>query len=102
MSPLAAADFERIKQDIAKSVVNSINSEELLVVESDASDFALVATLSLSGRPVAFFSRRLTEGEKRHSSIEKQTYAIVEDVEAFSYWKTFQAYNRPGSSLIYV
>jgi len=47
MSPVAAADFERIKQDIAKSVVNSINSEKLLVVESDASDFALAATLRL-------------------------------------------------------
>jgi RNase H-like domain found in reverse transcriptase len=86
MSPLAAADFECIKQDIAKSVVNSISNEELLVVESDASDFALAATLSQSGRPVAFFSRSLTECEKRHSSIEKEAYAIVEAVRK---WKHF-------------
>ncbi|CAI6371236.1 unnamed protein product [Macrosiphum euphorbiae] len=86
MSPIAAADFERIKQDIAKSVVNSINSEELLVVESDASDFALAATLSQSGRPVAFFSRSLTEGEKRHPSVEKEAYAIVEAVRK---WRHF-------------
>lgn len=49
MPSLAVADFERLKQDIAKSVVNSISNEALLVVESDASDFALAATLSQSG-----------------------------------------------------
>jgi len=66
-------------------------------VESDASDFALAATLSQSGQPVAFFSMSLTEYEKRHSSIEKEAYTIVEAVRMWrnffiQVFKTFQAY----------
>ena len=59
-------------------MVLTIDSTVPLVVETDASDHAIAATLNQSGRPVAFFSRTLTGSEQRHSAVEKEAYAIVE------------------------
>lgn len=78
MSSNAVADFEKLKLDIANSLVSTITGTEQLVVETDASDYAIAAILSQAGRPVAFHSRTLTPCEQRHSSIEKEAYAIVE------------------------
>ncbi|CAI6372729.1 unnamed protein product [Macrosiphum euphorbiae] len=86
MSSSAIADFESIKLDIANSVISSISGDEPLVVESDASNHALAATLSQNGRPIAFFSRSLSNCEKKHPSIEKEAYAIV---EALRKWRHF-------------
>ncbi|GFV24879.1 putative retrovirus-related pol polyprotein from transposon opus [Trichonephila clavipes] len=49
-------------------------------VETDSSDFAIGATLSQTESPVAFFSRTLHVSELRHSSPEKEAYAIVESL----------------------
>ena len=47
-------------------------------METDASEFAIAATLNQDGRAVAFHSRTLSLSEQRHSAIEKEAYAIVE------------------------
>ena len=43
------------------------------------------ATLSQNGRPVAFFSRSLYRSE-RHSSIEKEAYAIIESIRKWRHY----------------
>ena len=48
------------------------------MVETDASNFAIGATLNQNGKPVAFHSRTLQGSEKHHSAIEKEAYSIVE------------------------
>ncbi|XP_066907466.1 uncharacterized protein [Halyomorpha halys] len=55
LGPQAAEDFARLKKEIANSLVTTISGNSPLIVESDASDVAIAATLSQEGRPVAFF-----------------------------------------------
>ena len=78
--------FEILKEDIKNAVVHSVNEEIPFTVETDASDFALAATLSQAGRPVAFFSRTLTPGEKRHPAVEKEAAAIIEAVRKWRHY----------------
>ena len=87
--PLGAAAvkvFDGLKDDIGNAVVLTIDNTLPLVVETDASDYAIAATLNQSGRPVAFVSRALTGSEQRHSSVEKEAYAIV---EALRKWRHY-------------
>ena len=78
--------YRTLKNDIKSSALNCINDSDVLVVETDASDFAIAATLNQGGRPVAFFSRTLNTSERKHTSIEKEAYAIV---EALKKWRHF-------------
>ena len=87
--PLSAevcASFESLKKDIAESVKGAINSRDPFTVETDASNFAIAATLNQGGRPVAFFSRTLRGAELKHASVEKEAQAII---EAIRHWRHF-------------
>ena len=74
----AERSFEDLKHELEDAAVVTVNYQTPLVVETDASDSAIAATLNQDGRPVAFFSRTLTPSERNHSSVEKEAYAIVE------------------------
>lgn len=86
LSQQASSDFEFMKEEIAKSAKSAIAEDITFVVETDASEHSIAATLSQSGRPVAFFSRTLSTSESRHSSVEKEAYAIVESLRR---WRHF-------------
>ena len=86
LPPPVLSDFDELKQDIIKSAINAIDDNVTLVVETDASDHGIAATLSQAGRPVAFFSRTLSSSEQKHSAVEKEAYAIV---EALRKWRHF-------------
>ncbi|KAJ8881540.1 hypothetical protein PR048_018022 [Dryococelus australis] len=78
--------FEQLKSDVKEAVFYSIDDEATFTIETDASDFAVGATLSQNYRLVAFFSRSLSKSEHHYSPIEKEVYAIV---EAISKWRHF-------------
>jgi transposase InsO family protein len=82
----ARKSFYDIKSDIEKAALSYIDEGLPFVVETDASDNAIAATLNQNGQPVAFFSRKLSEAEKKFPSIEKEAYAIV---EALRKWRHF-------------
>ena len=52
------------------------------------SDYAIAATLSQQGRPVAIFSRTLNGSELKHSTIEKEAAAIIEAVRKWKHYLT--------------
>ena len=54
-------------------------------VETDASDFAIAATLNQNGKPVAFHARTLSSTEQKHSSVEKEAYAVIEALRKWKY-----------------
>ena len=80
------SSFEALKRELESAAVTTIEPGVPLVVETDASESAIAASLNQNNRPVAFFSRTLTQSEKRHSSIEKEAYAIV---EALKKWRHY-------------
>lgn len=86
LSDKAKDVFNELKLDILNAVVSSIDNEGTLTVETDASDHALGAALTIEGRPVAFFSRTLTNSEQKHSSVEKEAYAILEAIRKWRHY----------------
>lgn len=82
----AVAAFNVLKDAIANASLAAIEDFVPFRVETDASDFAIGATLSQAGRPIAFFSRTLNKSEQKHSAIEKEAYAIV---DALRYWRHY-------------
>ena len=67
-------------------VPHAADESILVIVETDAFDYAISATLNQDGRPVAFFYRTLEPNEQHHSPVEKEAYAIVESIR---YWIYF-------------
>ena len=65
--------------------MTSIDESIPFEVETDASDYAIAATLDQAGQPVAFFSRTLNKSEVNHTAIEKEAYAIVEALRNWRY-----------------
>ena len=64
--------FLSLKKDVESSVVCAIDESQPFELETDASEFALAATLNQNNRPVAFFSRTLHGSELKHPAIEKE------------------------------
>lgn len=85
-NPVATEAFEDIKYEIAEALVTAVDYSKPFVVETDASDFAIGATLSQNSRPVAFFSRTLSHSERHHSAVEKEAYAIVESLRKWRHY----------------
>ena len=79
-------DFKSLKQGIANASLQAIDENASFVVECDASDAAVSATLNQAGRAGAFMSRTLHGSERRCPAVEKEATAIV---EAIRKWEHF-------------
>ena len=86
LKEIAQESFSSIKEDIVKAVKMRIDDKLVFTLETDASEAAIGATLSQEGRPVAFFSRTLNSAERKHCSVEKEAYAIVEAVKRWHHF----------------
>ena len=51
--------------------------EEVVTIETNASDYGLGTVLLQAGRPVTFAGRTMTETERRYSQIEKECLALL-------------------------
>ena len=78
--------FQSLKEEIAAATLVTPVKGTQLEVETDASDYAIAATLNQAGRPVAFFSRTLDNSEQHHPAVEKEACAIVEAVAKWRHY----------------
>ena len=72
--------FERIKQAIMSGPVLALPDPTQpyeLTVTTDASGFAVGATLEQRGRPIAFLSKKMNDAEKRYPVHEQELLAMV-------------------------
>lgn len=84
----AMGAFTMLKKELEKATLHSIDESLPFVVETDASEVALSATLNQGGRPVAFMSKALQVSEQRYPAVEKEAMAIIEAVRK---WRHFLA-----------
>ena len=62
------------------------DEDQKFVVETDASNVAISATLNQNGKPVAFFSRTLNKPQKKYPIVEKEAMSIVEAIKNWSHF----------------
>ena len=86
LSEEACNAYEAIKREISEAIVVAPEDSIPFVLETDASDHCIAATLNQAGRPVAFFSRTLSKHEQNHPAIEKEAYAIVEAIRKWRHY----------------
>ena len=78
LPPAVLNSFQKLKEDLKDAMFVTVDYDEDVKVETDASDYSIAATLNQQGRPVAFFSRTLQNSEIKHHAVEKEAAAIVE------------------------
>ena len=79
--------FQTLKQEVAtKSILILPTFDKLFTLECDASNVAVGGVLSQEGRPVAFYSEKLNEAEKKYSAYDLELYALV---QSFKKWRHY-------------
>ena len=86
LDSVACQCLHDIKEDVCRASVAALDENVPMEIESDASATSLAATLSQQGRPVAFFSRRLSPSEQRQPTVEREAAAIIESIRK---WRLF-------------
>lgn len=83
-TPQCEKAFQEIKAVVAKETLLAFpNFKEKFVIHTDASDTQLGAVISQEGRPLAFYSRKLTQAQKNYTVTEKELLSIVETLKEF-------------------
>jgi hypothetical protein len=82
--PEHQAAFERMKTLVAKDVMLRFpDGSKPFHVYTDASNYQLGAVIKQEGKPIAYFSRKLTPTQRRYTTIEKELLSIIETLREY-------------------
>lgn len=87
MGPEQDASFQLLKDKQSSTPVLALpNFDKAFEVEIDASMTGIGVVLSQEGRPIEYFSEKLSEARQKWSTYEYELYAIV---RALQYWEYY-------------
>jgi hypothetical protein len=70
--------FNLLKRKITEQLVLVLSDfQRTFQVKCDASGFAIGVVLSQEDRPIAYFSKNMNEAKVKHSTYDKEFYAII-------------------------
>ena len=76
--------FNNMKKTIAKETILAYpDFSKTFDVHTDASDRQLGAVISQSGKPLAFYSRKLNSAQRNYTTTERELLSIVETLKEF-------------------
>jgi len=76
--------FDTMKKILSKEVLLAYpNFSEEFVIHMDASHTQLGAVISQSGKPIAFYSRKLKPEQTRYTTTERELLSIVKTLKEF-------------------
>ena len=90
MSSKVKFKWTNTKQDYFKEINNIVapntlldypNFDEEFKIHTDASKFQLWVVIRYNGKPIAFYSSKLTDYQKGYTVIEKELLSIVETLK---------------------